>query len=309
MAEDSKKVAVIGVGMVGMSFAYAALNQNICDELLLIDINKERAWGEAADLSHGLPFAPSSMKIYSGNYCDCGDMDVVVICAGVPQVGNETRRDLLQKNYEVFKTVVCPVVNSGFNGVFLVASNPVDVMTEVVRGLSGFPHERVIGSGRYIQERFSGNILFARLFYKPEFKKLFNRIIALYAAHVFYLRPCYGLFVSYYRHGFHKRCRKLFFSVHARKLIYPYRIFGSCNKLIIIRKTYYLQTAPFKIKAIYGTLHQITSYIFAYFKESSYVLESYRFSRHKHNRFYYSDLFPFIHALPLKTVIGAYVHS
>lgn len=147
MAEDSKKVAVIGVGMVGMSFAYAALNQNICDELLLIDIDKERAWGEAADLSHGLPFAPSSMKIYSGNYCDCGDMDVVVICAGVPQVGNETRRDLLQKNYEVFKTVVCPVVNSGFNGVFLVASNPVDVMTEVVRGLSGFPHERVIGSG------------------------------------------------------------------------------------------------------------------------------------------------------------------
>ena len=147
MAEDSKKVAVIGVGMVGMSFAYAALNQNICDELLLIDINKERAWGEAADLSHGLPFAPSSMKIYSGNYCDCGDMDVVVICAGVPQVGNETRRDLLQKNYEVFKTVVCPVVNSGFNGVFLVASNPVDVMTEVVRGLSGFTHERVIGSG------------------------------------------------------------------------------------------------------------------------------------------------------------------
>lgn len=84
MAEDSKKVAVIGVGMVGMSFAYAALNQNICDELLLIDINKERAWGEAADLSHGLPFAPSSMKIYSGNYCDCGDMDVVVICAVYP---------------------------------------------------------------------------------------------------------------------------------------------------------------------------------------------------------------------------------
>ncbi len=147
MAQDSKKVAIIGVGMVGMSFAYAALNQNICDELLLIDINKERAWGEASDLSHGLPFAPSNMKIYSGDYCDCGDTDIVVICAGVPQVGNETRRDLLQKNLEVFKSIVCPVVNSGFNGVFLVASNPVDVMTKIVLDLSGFPHERVIGSG------------------------------------------------------------------------------------------------------------------------------------------------------------------
>ncbi len=147
MDEDSKKIAIIGVGMVGMSFAYAALNQNICDELLLIDINKERAWGEAADLSHGLPFAPGSMKIYSGDYCDCGDMDIVVICAGAPQVGNETRRDLLQTNLEVFKSIVCPVVNSGFNGVFLVASNPVDVMTKIVLDLSGFPPQRVIGSG------------------------------------------------------------------------------------------------------------------------------------------------------------------
>ena len=145
--QDSKKVAVIGVGMVGMSYAYALLNQNICDELCLIDINKERAEGEAMDLSHGLPFAPSSMKIYSGNYKDCTNMDLIVICAGAPQLEGETRRDLLQKNYKVFKTIVKPIVENGFKGIFLVASNPVDVMTKAVLDLSGFPPERVIGSG------------------------------------------------------------------------------------------------------------------------------------------------------------------
>ena len=147
MMNDSKKVAIVGVGMVGMSFAYSMLNQDICDELCLIDINKERARGEAADLSHGLPFAPSSMKIYAGEYDDCADMDLVVICAGAPQLEGETRRDLLQKNYKVFKTIVKPVVESGFKGVFLVASNPVDVMTKVVLDLSGFPPEKVLGTG------------------------------------------------------------------------------------------------------------------------------------------------------------------
>ncbi|MDE6384594.1 MAG: L-lactate dehydrogenase [Eubacterium sp.] len=147
MHNDSKKVAIIGGGMVGMSFAYSLLNQNICDELCLIDIKKERIHGEAADLSHGLPFAPSSMKIYSGEYQDCSDMDLVVICAGVPQLDGETRRDLLQKNYKVFKSIVQPVIESGFSGVFLVAGNPVDVMTKVVYELSGFPSGRVLGSG------------------------------------------------------------------------------------------------------------------------------------------------------------------
>lgn len=147
ICDDSKKVAIVGVGMVGMSYAYAMLNQNICDELCLIDINKERVEGEAADLSHGLPFAPSSMKIYSGDYTDCTDMDLIVICAGVPQLEGETRRDLLQKNYKVFKTIVKPIVENGFSGVFLVASNPVDVMTKAVLDLSGFPPERVLGSG------------------------------------------------------------------------------------------------------------------------------------------------------------------
>ena len=144
---DRKKVVIVGVGMVGMSYAYALLNQNICDELVLIDIDKERAKGEAADLSHGLPFAPSSMKIYSGDYDDCSDADLTVICAGAAQEEGESRRDLLRRNYEILKTIVNPIVSSGFNGVFLVASNPVDVITQMVYNLSGFPSGRVIGSG------------------------------------------------------------------------------------------------------------------------------------------------------------------
>ena len=147
MLNDEKKVVIVGVGMVGMSYAYALLNQNICDELVLIDINKTRAKGEAADLSHGLPFAPSSMSIYAGDYSDCSNADLVVICAGAPQLEGETRRDLLKKNYEVFKSIVNPIIASGFNGVFLVASNPVDVMTQIVYELSGFPANRVLGSG------------------------------------------------------------------------------------------------------------------------------------------------------------------
>lgn len=147
MFKDSKKVAIIGCGMVGMSFAYSLLNQNICDELCLIDIDEERVKGESADLNHGLPFAPSSMKIFAGSYSDCADMDVVVICAGAPQKEGESRRDLLKKNYKVFKSIVGGIVGSGFNGVFLVAGNPVDVMTKVVYDLSGFPSGRVLGSG------------------------------------------------------------------------------------------------------------------------------------------------------------------
>ena len=147
MNTDKKKVALVGTGMVGMSYAYTLLNRGVCDELLLIDINKERAKGEAMDLQHGLAFAPTSMKIYDGEYSDCKDADIVVICAGVAQKPGESRLDLLQRNADVFRTIVKPVIKSGFNGIFLVATNPVDIMTRIVYELSGFPSFRVIGSG------------------------------------------------------------------------------------------------------------------------------------------------------------------
>ena len=147
MKKEAKKVAIVGTGMVGMSYAYAMLNQNGCDEMVLIDINKERTIGEAMDLNHGLAFAPSAMKIYAGEYSDCNDADIVVICAGLAQKPGESRLDLLNRNVAVFKTIVEPIVAVGFHGIFLVATNPVDIMTYVTRKLSGFPAKRVIGSG------------------------------------------------------------------------------------------------------------------------------------------------------------------
>lgn len=142
-----KKVALVGTGFVGMSFAYALLNSGECDRLVLIDVNKEKAKGEAMDLNHGLPFAKRNMLIYSGEYSDCSDADIVVISAGVGQKPGEGRISLLHRNYEVFKSIINPIVESGFNGIFLVATNPVDIMTKITLELSGFESSRVIGSG------------------------------------------------------------------------------------------------------------------------------------------------------------------
>lgn len=147
MNQDIRKVALVGTGMVGMSYAYALLNQSVCDELVLIDINHERAVGEAMDLNHGLAFSASAMKIYAGEYRDCSDADIVVLCAGVAQKPGESRLELLQRNTKVFQSIIEPVLESGFNGIFLVATNPVDIMTQITCSLSGFNPRRVVGSG------------------------------------------------------------------------------------------------------------------------------------------------------------------
>ena len=142
-----KKVALVGTGFVGMSFAYALLNSGECDQLLLIDVNKEKAHGEAMDLNHGLPFAKRNMLIYDGEYSDCKDADIVVIAAGVNQKPGEDRISLLNRNLAVFKSIIEPIVSSGFEGIFLVATNPVDIMTRITLSLSGFDSRKVIGSG------------------------------------------------------------------------------------------------------------------------------------------------------------------
>ncbi len=147
MRIDKRKVALVGCGMVGMSYAYCLLNQTVCDELVLIDINQKRAMGEAMDLNHGLAFAPANMEIYAGSYQDCRDADMVVICAGVAQKPGESRLALLKRNAQVFRSIIEPVTQSGFNGIFLVATNPVDIMTRITCELSGFNPGRVLGSG------------------------------------------------------------------------------------------------------------------------------------------------------------------
>ncbi len=144
---DLKKVALIGTGFVGMSFAYALLNSGECDQLVLIDIDKDKAHGEAMDLNHGLPFAKRNMLIFDGEYTDCHDADIVVIAAGVNQNEGESRIELLSRNLNVFKSIINPVVDTGFNGIFLVATNPVDIMTKITLELSGFDSSKVIGSG------------------------------------------------------------------------------------------------------------------------------------------------------------------
>ncbi len=144
---DLKKVALIGTGFVGTSFAYALMNSGECDQLVLIDINKVKAHGEAMDMNHGLPFAKRNMLIFDGEYCDCCDADIVVIAAGVNQKDGEGRIALLHRNYEVFRSIIDPVTKSGFEGIFLVATNPVDIMTKITLELSGFDPSRVIGSG------------------------------------------------------------------------------------------------------------------------------------------------------------------
>ena len=147
MKTDKRRVVLVGCGMVGMSYAYAMLNQNTCDELVLIDVDKKRAIGEAMDLNHGLAFSNSHMRIWAGEDMDCKDADVVVISAGVAQKPGESRRDLLKRNTIVFKSIIEPITESGFNGIFLVATNPVDIMTKITCDLSGFNPRRVLGSG------------------------------------------------------------------------------------------------------------------------------------------------------------------
>lgn len=146
-SRDNRKVVVVGCGFVGMSYAYALVNQGACDELVLIDIDAKRAAGEAMDLNHGMAFAPHHMKIHAGNYGDCSDADIVMIAAGVGQKPGETRIDLLGRNAKIFENIVESTLASGFHGIFLVATNPVDIMTNIVMKLSGFPKHRVIGSG------------------------------------------------------------------------------------------------------------------------------------------------------------------
>ena len=142
------KVAIIGCGNVGMSYAFALVNQRVnVDELVLIDINKEKAIGEAMDLNHTLPYGPNKLKIYAGDYSDLKDAAIVCIAAGANQNPGETRMDLINKNSVIFKNIVTEVVNSGFNGIFLVATNPLDVMTYLTYKYSHFDSSRVIGSG------------------------------------------------------------------------------------------------------------------------------------------------------------------
>lgn len=144
----NNKVVIIGCGNVGMSYAYALLNQSTqVNELMLIDLDKKRVIGEVMDLNHCLAYSPSKINIRVGEYSDCKDAKIVCIAAGANQNPGETRMDLINKNSKIFKNIVENVINNGFNGIFLVATNPLDVMTYLTYKYSGFSPSKVIGSG------------------------------------------------------------------------------------------------------------------------------------------------------------------
>lgn len=145
--KSKRKVVLVGAGFVGMSMAYSLLNQGGVEELVLIDVNKDKTIGEEMDLSDGLPYAPHKMKIKAGDYSECKDANIVVITAGLAQKPGQTRLELAVVNAKIMKEITQNVMANGFSGVFIVASNPVDLMSYVVAEVSGMPKSKVIGSG------------------------------------------------------------------------------------------------------------------------------------------------------------------
>jgi len=144
----NNQVVIIGCGNVGMSYAYALLNQRTyVNKLFLIDIDEKRVEGEVMDLNHCLAYAPSKISINKGTYADCKDAKLVVIAAGANQKPGETRTDLIHKNASIFKNIIENVMASGFDGIILVATNPLDVMTYLSYKYSGLPANKVIGTG------------------------------------------------------------------------------------------------------------------------------------------------------------------
>lgn len=146
MSLNVRKAAIIGCGFVGSASAFALMNSGLFSEIVLIDADKNKAEGEALDISHGLPFA-KPIKIYAGDYCDISDAYVIIVTAGAGQKPGETRLDLVKKNVGIFKSIIPQISEHNKEGILLIVANPVDILTYAAVKLSGFPENRVFGSG------------------------------------------------------------------------------------------------------------------------------------------------------------------
>lgn len=146
MKNNPKKAAIIGCGFVGAATAFTLMQSKLFSELVLLDANHDKAVGEAEDIGHGIPFA-GEMDIYAGSYDDIADCSMIIITAGANQKPNETRLDLVQKNVAIYKDILSEITRRNYEGILLVVSNPVDILTYVAQKLSGLPEHRVIGSG------------------------------------------------------------------------------------------------------------------------------------------------------------------
>lgn len=144
------KVAIVGCGLVGSTTAFSLVTQGVCDEVMMIDINEEKAYGEMLDLKDSIEYLNRNVKVLKGTYADCGDADIVVITAGAPPKMGQTRLDTLEVSAKIAKSIVQPIMESGFDGIFIVISNPVDIITHYIKELSGLPKNQVIGTGTAI---------------------------------------------------------------------------------------------------------------------------------------------------------------
>lgn len=143
---ENTKIVVVGSGAVGSTFAYTVLLKGLANELVIIDINKDKAEGDALDLNHGMLLA-QPMKIYAGDYSDCKGADIIVITAGAAQKPGETRLDLMQRNVAIFNQILSEILKYNDTAIFLIATNPVDILTQITLKLTNLPKNRVIGSG------------------------------------------------------------------------------------------------------------------------------------------------------------------
>ena len=141
-----RKVVIIGCGFVGAACSFSIMQSGLFSEMVLIDSDKSKAEGEALDISHGVPFS-KPIKIYAGEYSDIKDASLVIVTAGANQKQGETRLDLVKKNISIFKSIIPEIIKQNFQGILLIVANPVDILTSVALKLSGFPKNRVLGSG------------------------------------------------------------------------------------------------------------------------------------------------------------------
>ena len=142
---------IVGAGAVGTTTAFSLVVKGVAAEVSLIDINVQKAQGEIWDLQHSMDFQSRNVRVTLGSYADCGDADIVVITASLPMTGAKNRLELLEKTEAIMRSIVPPILASGFDGIFVIVSNPVDIMTYLVRELSGFPKNRVIGTGTILE--------------------------------------------------------------------------------------------------------------------------------------------------------------
>lgn len=163
MSLRKSKIAIVGTGLVGSSTAFSLMIQGVCDEILMIDINEEKALGEVMDLNHCIEYLNRNTKVIRGSYDQCGDVDIVVITAGAPPKQGQTRLDTLELSAQIVESIVNPIMKSGFKGHFIVISNPVDMIAYHVYKISGLPKSHIIGTGTSLDsarlKNFIGDLL------------------------------------------------------------------------------------------------------------------------------------------------------